>query len=375
MVGAGALGAATAWQATQLGAEDVLVLEAGAPCSGTSPRGVGLVDPLRFRPEALGFVDRSLAAFRELGQVSDRFRFHATGGLLIAGPEHRDRVEQMRRVWRAHGTETARLGPGELDEVPGLPALELADDERAYLTEEGGWAVTTDAVHAMLDEACEHGAELRARTPVAGVEDAAVRLEDGQRLEADAVVLAAGVWTRSLFPGGWQPPVRAYRAQACVLAHESFPGRGPCVHDGPTGTYWRPEGEGKLMIGDGTDLASHDVDDQPRPDPRFAPRMLDRLRERWPEAKRASPVRAWAGFEAGTPDARPLVGPVPDRERVLLCTGGNGFGFMRSPALGEAAACLALGRAPPVPLEDCRPDRFPDPPESFPMQEGYALDG
>jgi glycine/D-amino acid oxidase-like deaminating enzyme len=372
VVGAGAMGAATAWHAARLGA-DVRLLDRGEVCAGTSARGVGLVTRLLWEPPDVGLVERSVGWFADLDE-DPGFTYHDTGSLLIVGPEHEDEVDQVFRTWRAQAIDVRPVSPADVPDIPGCAGLELAKSEHAFFTEADGWCVTTDAVRAMVQRARDHGATVETGREVERAGDGFVETSDGERLDADAVVVAAGVHSRRLVPDGWRPPLDAYRPQAAVLAHEAGD-PGPIVHDTPNRTYWRPEGEGRVMVGDGTDMASHDPDADPSANPRFASRVAERLVDRWPAAEGAREVRSWAGVEAATPDARPLVGRVPDREDLYLCTGGNGFGFMRSPALGEGLAHEILGKGSPVPLHGCQPGRF----EAgygtgFPMREGFALD-
>lgn len=372
VVGAGAMGAATAWHTARLGA-DVRLLEAETVCAGTSARGVGLVTRLLWEPPDVGLVDRSQRWFAEL-DGDEGFTYHDVGALLIVGPEHEDEVDQVFRTWRAQAIDVRPVAPADVPDIPGCAGLELAKAEHAFFTEEDGWCVTTDAVRAMVERARQRGASVETGCEVEQAGDGFVDLADGSRIEADAVVVAAGVHSRQLVPDGWRPPLDVYRPQAAVLEHGG-PDTGPIVHDTPNRTYWRAEGEGRVMVGDGTDMSSHDPDEQPSADRRFAPLVAERLADRWPAAADAREVRSWAGLEAATPDARPLVGQVPDREELYLCTGGNGFGFMRSPALGEGLAHEILSKGSPVPLHGCEPSRF----EAgfgtgFEMGEGFALD-
>lgn len=374
VVGAGAMGAATAWHAARLGAE-VLLLDRGRVCRGTSARGVGLVTRLLWEPPDIGLVEHSIDAFQQLDeQAGGLFTYHDAGSLLIVGAEHEDEVAKVLRTWRAQAIDVRPVSPGDVPEIPGCGGLELDASEHAFFTERDGWCVTTDAVQAMVARARAHGAKVRTGTPVREAGDGVVHLAEGEAIEAGAVVVAAGVHSRQLVTGGWRPPLDAFRAQAAVLEHGGVDG-GPIVHDTPHRTYWRAEGEGRVMIGDGTDLSSHDPDAEASADRRFASMVAERLAARWPTTEPTREVRAWAGLEAATPDARPLVGRVPDREALYLCTGGNGFGFMRSPALGEGLAHEILSKGSPVPLHGCQPSRFEAGRGSgFSMQEGFALD-
>jgi len=54
--------------------------------------------------------------------------------------------------------------------------------------------------------------------------------------------------------------------------------------------------------------------------------------------------------------------------------GGNGFGFMRSAALGEASAATMLGRRAPVPVGAFAAARFEGLwKEPFEIREGFSL--
>lgn len=374
VVGAGAMGAATAWHAARLSSGDVLLVDKDQVCSGTSARGVGLVSRLLQEPHDIGLVERSRQWFGHLDEAASRsFDYHETGSLLILGPQHEDEVDRLMRVWRAQAIDVRSVAPDRVPEIPGCEGLKLDASEHGFFTEQEGWCVTSDAVQAMVAQARQHGAEVRTEASVDRVEEGRVRLASGESIEAEAIVIAAGVHSRQLIGEGWRPPLDAYRPQAAVLEHSGASG-GPIVHDAVKGTYWRSEGPGRVMIGNGTDLDSHDPDEPVAADPHFAPLVAERFTERWPEASEVREVRSWAGLEAATPDARPLVGAVPGQEQTYLCTGGNGFGFMRATALGEALAHQILGKGPPIALHGCHPSRFDaDVGTGFPMREGFSL--
>lgn len=60
-----------------------------------------------------------------------------------------------------------------------------------------------------------------------------------------------------------------------------------------------------------------------------------------------------------TPDGRPLLGPLPGWEGLVLATGLSGTGFKVSPAIGEAVAAQLVGTpADAVDLTPFRPGRF-----------------
>ncbi|HEY8489901.1 MAG TPA: FAD-dependent oxidoreductase, partial [Dehalococcoidia bacterium] len=67
---------------------------------------------------------------------------------------------------------------------------------------------------------------------------------------------------------------------------------------------------------------------------------------------------AWAGLRPGTPDALPILGPVPGREGLLLATGHFRNGVLLSAVTAPIIADLATGRMPEFSLEPFRPERF-----------------
>lgn len=371
VVGAGALGAASAWHLARETSAQVRVLDRGRS-HGATPQGAGLITPLVEHPEDVGLVQRSRTLYERLSG-STSFSLEATGGVLVHGPEHRRLVDRRARMWRAHGVETRAAKPDALAELPGCRGLSLDADERAHVSPADAWADPAAAVDAMLDEVRAAGGTVDLDARVDRVDGSGVHLASGERVPTDRTVLAAGVWTPALLDHAWRPPILAYRAQAVHLDHALDATPGPVVHDAPHDLYWRPSGAGALA-GDGTDLAPHEVAREPEPDPDIGERLAARLAARCPTAAPVEAGEARAGYAAGTPDTRPLVGPAPGLEEVVLCTGANGFGFMRAPALGELAAQHALDRAPTLPARGGDPARFEDPPAEFPLAEGFSLD-
>ena len=75
------------------------------------------------------------------------------------------------------------------------------------------------------------------------------------------------------------------------------------------------------------------------------------------------------GTSMATPDRRPIAGPVPGRPGLFVLTGDNGFGLMRSLALGQRIADAVGGRVE----AELDPARFgPAASDAFAMREGYG---
>lgn len=66
---------------------------------------------------------------------------------------------------------------------------------------------------------------------------------------------------------------------------------------------------------------------------------------------------ASGGLRPGSPDGRPLLGPVPGCANLFLAAGHFRSGIMLSLGTGLVMMELLLGRMPTVPLEAFRLDR------------------
>lgn len=90
----------------------------------------------------------------------------------------------------------------------------------------------------------------------------------------------------------------------------------------------------------------------------------DRLRQNWATAVSVVPglaglraARSWAGFQAVTPDALPVIGRLPGHNEAYIAAGARG-GFHMGPAQGLALAELIQGRTPSLDLARFDPGRF-----------------
>jgi sarcosine oxidase, subunit beta len=180
--------------------------------------------------------------------------------------------------------------------------------------------------------------------------------------QAGLVLLAAGVWSQPLaHKAGLQLPIETEFHQVAVLAHAVGQGAGVACIDSTTQTYFRPEAGGhRTLVGTFAGPRGLEPDDMP------AAAAPDDLAAMTGAAARRVPALAAAGIARGvtgcydmTPDFRPLLGPIPGLDGLILATGFSGMGFKISPAVGEALAELIVqGGASRVDLTRFRPSRF-----------------
>jgi len=74
--------------------------------------------------------------------------------------------------------------------------------------------------------------------------------------------------------------------------------------------------------------------------------------------KDAKVIRATACFLAGSEDNKPVVGMVPKMENAVIACGGGCWGITLGPAMGQAAASLAMKEDPAIDLAPFDPVRF-----------------
>ena len=158
--------------------------------------------------------------------------------------EHHVRQRLDLQVSRLRPTQARALEPSL---APTLrAALELPDDH----------AVDPRTLTSALAEAVRHdGGRVREGAEVQALEidrDAVqgVRLASGERLGGEAVVVAAGVWSRGLagIPGEVQVPLRPVKGQILRLVDPSGPGLLTRVLR-MRPTYVVPRGDGRYVLG------------------------------------------------------------------------------------------------------------------------------
>ena len=69
-------------------------------------------------------------------------------------------------------------------------------------------------------------------------------------------------------------------------------------------------------------------------------------------------IRHWAGYYDMTPDAHPIVGPIPGAEGFYVAAGFSGHGFMMAPIVGKAMAEMLLDGPTSVDVTELQADRF-----------------
>jgi glycine/D-amino acid oxidase-like deaminating enzyme len=66
--------------------------------------------------------------------------------------------------------------------------------------------------------------------------------------------------------------------------------------------------------------------------------IIEAAVRRVPVLEKASVLTSWAGIRPMTPDDRPIIGPVPSVEGMILNCGWGGTGIIQAPIAGQLVA-------------------------------------
>jgi D-amino-acid dehydrogenase len=211
-----------------------------------------------------------------------------------------------------------------------------------------------DVTRAVFTAALERGASFRrdrimrlTASPVAALTQA------GETLAADAIVLAAGMWSKPLAEGLGEPvPLETERGyNVSFAACKGLVGR-PLVFEGH-GFIASPLESG-LRIGGAVEFAGLDA-----PPNHARTRALHAKASRFlADVPPFEAGEAWMGFRPSTPDSLPVIGPSRADPRIVYAFGHGHYGMTQSVATGQLVADLLAGRSPPIDLSPFSIGRF-----------------
>jgi D-amino-acid dehydrogenase len=185
-----------------------------------------------------------------------------------------------------------------------------------------------------------------------GDDKAVVDLADGQRIEADRIVLAAGVWSGSLAAKlGHKTTLNSERGYHLMLTNPSH--KPPAVLNIPdTGLGICPMEEG-LCFGGAVDLGGIDG----KPNRRVFAAIRRQIHRVYPDLAWDTEVE-WTGQRPSTIDSLPLIGPSPKAPSVYFACGGQHIGLTIGPKLGRTVASMISGKPSNLNLRPFTVDRF-----------------
>ncbi len=346
VVGAGITGASTAYHLRKRGVERVLLVEREAPAAGGTGKSAAIIRQHYSTPVLSGLTRDTVAMLsrmeEELGQPSG---FVQSGWYFLVPEEMREQAERNLVMQQQLGIETGQLTERCIIET--MPWLNREGVDRVIHEPLGGYADPVQATEAYVAGFEALGGDFRARTPVrcllrepgriAGIET------DEDRITAGTVVNAAGPWARFLAESAdLALPLRAIREQDTVWqARGDRPLPTSPISNAVDGTYIRPLGEGRYILGRGYPKDYFDVDPynyKLTGDDDFIRVVQERVEYRLPPMAGMTLIASYAALYDVTPDWYPFYGPRQGLAGYADASGGSGHGFKLGPAAGRTLA-------------------------------------
>ena len=365
VVGGGIIGASIAYHLTKRGVSDVLVLEQGQLTGGTTWHAAGLVSQLKSTHSLTKLATYSTRLFEELeDETGQATGYRAPGSISVASDS--ERWEELRRgisMASTVGVEIREIGMDELREM--VPLLRTDDLVGALYIPKDGQTSPVDTTMALAKGARNGGATIVEGIAVArllkdGDRCVGIETEDNQIVNAETVVMAAGMWTRHLAETiGVNVPLQACEHFYIVTEPLEGAERGmPIVRDPTNYTYFKEE-TGKIMAGFFEPQAKiWNLDGIPR-DFCFGtlPEDWDHIGPIFEAACRRMPALSEAGLqlffngpEAFTPDGTFYLGESPEMDRCFVAAGFNSVGIQTAGGAGWVMADWIIDGYPPMDL-------------------------
>jgi glycine/D-amino acid oxidase-like deaminating enzyme len=228
-----------------------------------------------------------------------------------------------------------------------------------FLDFESGYAKSGRAVAVLIEGARSIGVELREHAKFCALDEMSDRVkgivfESGEKLPADAVVMAVGAWTPYVLPfthdffrASGQPVFHLKPAQPELFAAERFPIFGADIS--ATGFYGFPLNRDGVVK-----IANHGLGREMSPDSpervvtkEEENRMRRFLADSFPSLSDAPVVFTRVCFYCDTKDGDFWIAPDPDRTGLTIAAGDCGHGFKFAPVLGGIIADAVEGKVNP----------------------------
>ncbi len=186
-------------------------------------------------------------------------------------------------------------------------------------------------------------------------------------IHCGSVVVAAGTWSRAFTPWlGFPVPVRPMKGERLLLDYPGDPL--PVLISSPKRGHMISRTDGLTSVGStgGRDYDRKELfwgeefDRQPTETARLE--LLQRAIDVLPDLERAELVQQLAGSRPLSPDSKPIIGPVPGWDGILLATGHTTKGIHLGPITGRIITdYVRQGSTQAVSdMREFLPDRFAD---------------
>jgi 4-methylaminobutanoate oxidase (formaldehyde-forming) len=361
VVGGGVIGTSIAYHLAQLGWKDVVLLERDRLTSGTTWHAAGLIASAGMSDETLLWSQQySRALYERLEQETGLSTgFVRIGHLHLATNAVRREIQRREMNFaRSQGLEKHEVSPQEIEDL--FPLVETAGLVSGMYTPSDGRANPVDVTMSLAKGARLQGVQIFEGVPVTDFllkDQRIVGVSTPQgTVQADVVVLAAGMWSRQLGAKvGVSVPLQA--AEHYYLLTEPIAGvhnRLPVVEDPDSYAYVREE-NGGLLFGmfepRGATWSPDGVSDNASfltlpPDWERMTPHLERAFRRFPVMNTTGIKTFFCGPESFTPDGAFLMGESAEVAGLFVASGLNSLGILSAGGMGRLMAeMIVFGNA------------------------------
>ncbi|NNF64103.1 MAG: FAD-dependent oxidoreductase [Acidimicrobiia bacterium] len=390
IVGGGIVGCSIAYHLAKRGVTDVVVLEQGQLTGGTTWHAAGLVSQLKSSHSLTKLATYTARLFEELeaetGQATGYVR---TGSISVASdPQRWEEILRGLSMAKSMGVESYEISPAEAKQM--WPILNTDDLIGTVFIPGDGQTSPVDTTMALAKGAKDRGVRI-----IEGVAVERLRTENGRivgvdtergPIEAETVVLAAGMWTRQLArTAGVNVPLQA--CEHFYIVTEPIEGvlpGAPTLRDPTNYTYFKEEA-GKVMAGFFEPRGKvWKLDGIPRDfmfgtiaeDWDHVGPIFERSMHRMPALGDSGIQLFFNGPEAFTPDGVYYLGESPEIDGCFVAAGFNSVGIQSAGGVGWVLADWIIDGAPPMdlwPVDIRRTFGFQADPEFLEQRIGESL--
>lgn len=412
IIGGGISGCATAYNLAKRGIK-VVILDKGEVAFEASGRNMGVVRQQGRHPGEIPLMMECIRIWEHLDQELNAETDFIQGGNMLLAETEEDlkEFEESVKITQSLGLNSNILSPQEVRKVvPDLVGNFLA----AMYSPKDGHADPEKATRAFARAAQEYGAKLYTNCAVLNIDLKGGRVSgldtDLGRIEAPAVLCAAGVWTPKLLgklgifmptrvvsnSGGLTEPVPP-KFRPWIMANSAgfrqtagggiYFGTGyryPLDYDIGLDSLkdlsiWLSrlaENRGVIKLHLSLGHLKEDIEERlpflsrgkrPRAlrsvmEPKVNHKALEDVRSAMtrlmPSLKGLRVVKTWAGFWDLTPDMIPVLGEVKQPKGLFVAAGFSGHGFALGPITGRILSELIVDGRSSLPIDAFNPSRF-----------------
>lgn len=342
IVGAGSTGLSTAYWLQRMGMDDILIVERGYVGAGSSGRCAGGIRASFTSREHIKLMLRSIELWKLLARQVGGFEFRQSGYLwLLTSEEELSRFEKMVGLHNSLGLTTRIVGVDEIRSL--VPPLKPGDVLGGVYDPQAGKVYPFDVLYSMYSYLRARGVRIMLYTEAEGLVVGGERAE-GVRTSAgtieveDALVIAAGVWSRDLLRSiGSHLPIVA-EPHHILVTEETAPVIDPLLIHAASGAYLVQDPVGGILMGAPADEVGEALTQRLG----FIRKVVAVWSRYLPQLRSLNMLRYWNGYYAATPDHHPIVGRVEGYENLYVAAGFSGHGFMMAPIVGRELSELIL---------------------------------